>query len=369
MKWDIENSLKAYEEYLIPGKALEGPFEGWVIQGLLGRGGMALVYLIEQGGDSSRFSGNRSVLKIMPGYLVSEFLVNEYESLKRLQSPHIVRLRTGGESFLPVQGSGICAEIGYLELEYCPGGTLEEYRRSFEGPMPAFYAAKCMVSIFQGLAVAHQSGICHGDICTRNILLDGGETLKISDFGLARVEGQHNKGRQGRVRYFPPEAFGWKTSPANYKWDIWACGIIYLTLIQGVHPLENLEESKCEKTLKSFENLFSHPYIKLPEYYEEALKKQLNLTSDTLEGRLAFTLHQTLCRENRASAEYLCKLTKKALREFTEEGQETLYGEHYHHYFKKNMGKTLQWREPPKISPEQMKGSGNPSEDITYIPS
>jgi len=355
--------------YLVPGKRLEGPFEGWIIQGLLGRGGMALVYLIQQKGDHSKFSGNLSVLKIIPGFLVSDFLVNEYESLKRLQSPNIVRLRTGGESGLPVTGTGVCSDIGYLELEYCPGGTLEEFRCSYPGPMPSFSAAKCMLSIFRGLKEAHKSEICHGDICTKNILLDGGETMKISDFGLARIEGNHIKGCQGRIRYFPPEAFGWRASKPTYSWDIWACGMVYLTLISGSHPLENYKNSKCEKILKSFQRLPTNESIKLPPCYEEAFQKQISLKEDTLEGRIAFTIQQALSRDNRINAEQLFKQTRKAIRDLEEEGQETLYGEQYNKHLTENSGKTLGLKEPPKLSPNSVRGKGKASEDITYLPS
>lgn len=369
MKWDLERSLQAYEDYLVPGKRLEGPFEGWQIQGLLGRGGMALVYLIEQRGETSRFTGNLSVLKIIPGYLVSDFLVNEYESLKRLQSPNIVRLRTGGESHLPIHGNNVCKEIGYLELEYCPGGTLEEFRRSYEGPMPPFSATKCMLSIFNGLNAAHQTGIRHGDICTRNVLLDGGEMMKISDFGLARLEGQHTQGRHGRLRYFPPEAFGWRPAKPDYSWDIWACGMIFLTLISGSHPLESYEDGKCEKLLKSFESVTTSSCLQLPPVYQEALKRQVRLETDTLEGRIGSIIQQALSRTNRPNAAHLLRLARKAIRDRSEEGQDTLYGEYYDAYFQQQNGKILGAKEPPRLSPEELRPKNNPSEDITYIPS
>jgi serine/threonine protein kinase len=368
VKWDLERTLQAYESYLSPGKHLEGPFEGWEIQGLLGRGGMALVYLIEQSPGQTRFSGNRSVLKIIPGYLVSDFLVNEYESLRRLQSPYIVRLRTGGESLLPVDGAGVCPDIGYLELEYCPGGTLEDFRLSYGGPMPAYSAAKCMYSIFQGLQEAHRLGIGHGDICTRNILLDGGETMKISDFGLARIGENHLKGRPGRLRYFPPEAFGWRGTSFDRSWDIWACGIIYLTLISGKHPLESHSEAKCEKILKSFTESAQDPFITLPPSYQIALEKQIQMESDTLEGRVAVTIVQALRLKNRASVEVLLRQTRKALRQLAQDGEETQHETHYYRYVHEQQGRTLE-ATPPKIPKKKKENIAKPSEDITYLPS
>ena len=138
----------------------------------------------------------------------------------------------------------------YIVMEYCDGGTLWDYVHSHENSLDTNTLLLWMYQCARGLEFLHDKGKIHRDIKTANLLLSR-ETIKISDFGIARssldVHSQgvpitHHSRPVGTLAYLAPELADEK----NYtsKSDLYAFGIVLWECAARKKPLEiaNLAE-------------------------------------------------------------------------------------------------------------------------------
>uniref|UniRef100_A0A0D6QS98 non-specific serine/threonine protein kinase n=1 Tax=Araucaria cunninghamii TaxID=56994 RepID=A0A0D6QS98_ARACU len=112
-------------------------------------------------------------------------------------------------------------------VEYLPGGTLKSYLIKNRRKKLAFNVViQLALDLSRGLSYLHSQKIVHRDVKTENMLLDRNRTLKIADFGVARVEAQNPKdmtGETGTLGYMAPEVLDGK--PYNRKCDVYSFGI------------------------------------------------------------------------------------------------------------------------------------------------
>ncbi|GKB01224.1 serine/threonine-protein kinase STY13-like protein [Tanacetum coccineum] len=94
-------------------------------------------------------------------------------------------------------------------VEYVLGGTLQKYLiEYFKRKLSFMTVVKISLDLARGLSFLHSKKIVHRDVKTENMLLDANGTLKIADFGVARVEAQNPKdmtGKIGTLTYMAPE--------------------------------------------------------------------------------------------------------------------------------------------------------------------
>ncbi len=126
----------------------------------------------------------------------------------------------------------------YLIMAYYEGETLKETIE--RGPLPITDAIDAAVQVGQGLAKAHEAGITHRDIKPANLMLTADGTVKILDFGLAKlagVEGITQTGiALGTVAYMSPEQLrGEEVDPRS---DIWSLGVVLFELVAGERPFK-----------------------------------------------------------------------------------------------------------------------------------
>lgn len=131
--------------------------------------------------------------------LVSNFQ-NEAVALDRVRHPKIIS-RLGHGTAIDLDGT----TFHYILLEYLSGGDMAAHTRN--KPLSLERALFYLEQVCSGLAHAHKCGVIHRDIKPQNLLLTGDEeTLKIADFGVARLEA--NEGaitRVGTSIYSAPE--------------------------------------------------------------------------------------------------------------------------------------------------------------------
>jgi serine/threonine-protein kinase len=156
-----------------------GPYR---ILDLLGRGGMGSVFKAEHGPLKRVVA-----LKVLAPKLVScerarGLFLREVHAAAQIVHPNIVAAFDAGE-----------AEGHYfLALEYVDGPNLEQLVRKY-GPLPAGLACDYIKQTANGLQAAHTLGVVHRDIKPSNLLVhrgklhDSPDLVKISDFGLARL--------------------------------------------------------------------------------------------------------------------------------------------------------------------------------------
>src|SRR5215831_10177474 len=186
---------------------LDGRYD---IEDCLGRGSYAEIYLArDNAATDARF--RTVVIKalnvLLQGYQDSDLeqtliqnFQNEAVALDRVRHPNIIS-RLGHGTAIDLEGT----EFHYIVLEYLPGGDLAALTRG--KPLPLDRALFYLEQVCSGLAHAHQCGVIHRDIKPQNLLLSADkETVKIADFGVARLEATEGAiTRVGTNIYSAPE--------------------------------------------------------------------------------------------------------------------------------------------------------------------
>jgi serine/threonine-protein kinase len=197
------------------------------LEGVVGSGGMALVYRA-----IDREQEEPVAIKMLADNLAADpelrqRFAREAALAKRLSHPNVVR----------VLGSGEADGRAFIVLEYVDGRDLaEELRR--EGPLEPARVAELGAQAAAALAHAHERGLVHRDVKPHNLLLTGEGTLKVSDFGIARVVDGTQLTQIGTVlgtaAYLAPEqAAGEEVTAAA---DVYALGAVLYELLTGAPP-------------------------------------------------------------------------------------------------------------------------------------
>ncbi|KAG8371551.1 hypothetical protein BUALT_Bualt13G0099700 [Buddleja alternifolia] len=167
---------------------------------------------------------------------VKEFQT-EVELLSRIQHPNVITLL----------GYTIHAETRLLIYELMHNGSLES---QLHGPsrgsaLTWHVRMKIALDVARGLEYLHEHchpPVIHRDLKSSNILLDSIFNAKLSDFGLAIVDGPQNKKNiklSGTLGYVAPEYL--LDGKLTDKSDVYAFGVVLLELLLGRRPLEKLE--------------------------------------------------------------------------------------------------------------------------------
>jgi hypothetical protein len=202
---------------------------GYEILGVLGRGGMGVVYKAMD----LRLKRVVALKMILAGghagaHELARFKT-EAEAIARLQHPGIVQIYEVGEhNGLP-----------YFALEYCPGGSL--HHKLGGTPLAPTEAAALVEKLARAMQAAHAKGVIHRDLKPGNVLLAEDGTPKVTDFGLARKLDEAGQTQTGAVMgtpsYMAPEqASGNKdTGPAC---DVYSLGAILYECLTGRPPFK-----------------------------------------------------------------------------------------------------------------------------------
>lgn len=230
--WQVVPTVPTSGESTAP--VIERPvLPGFEILGVLGRGGMGIVYQARQI-KLDRLVALKMVLgggQADPEQL-ARFLV-EAQAVARLRHPNIVQIHEVGE-WQPATGG----PLPYLALEYVEGGNLD--RQLAGTPQSPRRAAELAETLARAMHLAHQHDIVHRDLKPANVLLTADGTPKISDFGLAkRLDDDSAQTRTGAIlgtpSYMAPEQAGQarQIGPAA---DIWALGAMLYEFLTGRPP-------------------------------------------------------------------------------------------------------------------------------------
>ncbi|KAL2509011.1 Protein kinase superfamily protein [Forsythia ovata] len=127
-------------------------------------------------------------------------------------------------------------------VEFLPGGTLKNFLYKNRKRKLAFKVViQLSLDLSRGLSYLHSKKIVHRDVKAENMLLDPNRTLRIADFGVARVEAQNPKdmtGETGTLGYMAPEVLDGK--PYNRKCDVYSFGICLWEIYCCDLPYSNL---------------------------------------------------------------------------------------------------------------------------------
>jgi eukaryotic-like serine/threonine-protein kinase len=218
---------------------------GYEVLGELGRGGMGVVYLARKV-QLNRLCALKMILAgAHAGSVIHARFRAEAEAIARLRHPDIVQIYHVGE----VEG------LPYLELEYLPGGGLDQALKG--SPRPPATAASLVEIMARAIEEAHQLGIVHRDLKPANVLLDEHGRPKVADFGLAKILGSEagltrTSAVVGSPSYMAPEQAEGDGKMIGPRTDVYALGAILYELLTGRPPfraataLETLAHVKNE---------------------------------------------------------------------------------------------------------------------------
>ena len=192
-----------------------------------------------QQGVANRVPGTKEVLISAPKQR-EEFeygkkrLIEEAKIVAKFQSPSIVR----------VDGYFEENNTSYMVMEYLPLDTLEEYIIKRKRVLTPEIAVKLGVNICDALSELHQAGVIHRDIAPDNIFVTEDGSVKIIDFGSARLSREDTNDRLivAKPGFAPPEQYE-KIDLSNDKqkaWtDIYELGATLYLALTGVVPTES----------------------------------------------------------------------------------------------------------------------------------
>jgi hypothetical protein len=131
------------------------------------------------------------------------------------------------------------SEPPYYVMEYVDNGSLEDLLRA-HGTFTVAEATEMFREIAVGLNHAHGRGVLHCDLKPANILLDQDHRPRLADFGQSRLSNEQ-KPALGTLFYMAPEQADLDAVP-DVRWDVYALGAIFHTLLVG-HPPHRDEET------------------------------------------------------------------------------------------------------------------------------
>jgi serine/threonine protein kinase len=205
------------------------------IQSVLGKGAMGVVYKAFDP-HIERTVAIKTVRKdLVDPDLASQFMgrfKNEARAAGRLHHPNIVGVYEYGED----------EKVAFIAMEYIDGTGLREYlnrKARFElGQLVAITS-----QLLQALDFAHARGVVHRDIKPANLMLTSGGTLKVADFGIARIDTTTLTMTgmvMGTPSYMSPEQCQGRDS--DHRSDLFSAAVVLYELLTGERPFRGSPE-------------------------------------------------------------------------------------------------------------------------------
>jgi len=188
----------------------------------------------------------------------------------------------------------------FLAMEFVRGRPLS--RVLAEGPIPWERAIALLGSAMAGIQVAHDTGIVHRDLKPENLMVTGASdsgTIKVMDFGIARVMGSGHLTRTGllvgTLRYMSPEQI--RGEEVDGRSDIYALGAVLYEMLTGRPPFEGASDwAVLRAQIEDSPRAPSEKIPTLPWWIDRAVLKALAKTPaerfQTVEE-----MHRTLVRQ------------------------------------------------------------------------
>ena len=215
--------METNDKYI--GKLLDNRYE---ILERIGVGGMAVVYKAL----CHRLNRYVAVKILKDDYAVDEDFRRRFhteaQAVAMLSHPNIVTVYDVSRT----------QQVDYIVMELIEGMTLKQYMQK-RGPLNWKEALHFGMQISMALMHAHSRGIIHRDIKPHNIMILKDGSVRVADFGIARVASTQNTLTQqtlGSVHYISPEQA--KGSSVDARTDIYSLGVVMYEMLTGKLPYE-----------------------------------------------------------------------------------------------------------------------------------
>jgi eukaryotic-like serine/threonine-protein kinase len=213
-------------------------------------------------------TGRTVALKTVPrklleqcGAAMSARFQNEAQAASRLRHPGIVAVYEFGER----------PELAFIAMEFVDGAGLTDQLR-----VPVADAVSITVQLLDALDYAHEQGVVHYDIKPSNVLITPNGQVKISDFGVARLDDSIRVQQAlstGEASYMSPEQFmGW---PVDRRSDLFSAGVLLYGLLTGANPFSGPREQLVDRVCNDKERAPSEVNPELPPAFDAVCARAL----------------------------------------------------------------------------------------------
>ena len=222
----VTRQVQAEPGMLPAGATFAGRYE---IKGVLGMGGMGVVYRAwdkELGELVAIKTLRMDAAQSEPAAL--ERFKQEIRLARKITHRNVVRTHDLGE----VDG------LYFITMEFVEGQSLKHLIQS-RGPLPVAVVLTIGKQLCRALEVAHEQGVIHRDIKPQNLIVEPSGTLKVMDFGIARLakrsEGMTQAGMAvGTPEYMAPEQL--LGADVDFRADVYATGAVLFESVTGRPP-------------------------------------------------------------------------------------------------------------------------------------
>jgi serine/threonine protein kinase len=261
-------------------------FEGrWVLDEVLGEGGMGKVLKARY-----QSSGYPCAIKLLlpehkdSGDIVARFL-NEAKIANKVGHPGVCRVIDLGwrEDGTP-----------YLVMEFLEGSSVESILAKKHGFLTIGDALRITKQVLEVLVAAHEQGIVHRDIKPDNIFVTRDGSIKVLDFGIARMPGMDITTAgvpMGTLGYMPPEIARGHVLDAGPRSDVWSVGATLFQLLTGELPHDF---SGCQSSIEMLRHSAKTPARSLATL----LPRCPTRLADVVDRMLAFDPQHRYTAEN-----------------------------------------------------------------------
>ena len=195
----------------------------------LGKGGMGVVYKAQD----TRLK-RRVAIKLLPpettrDETAKQRFLQEAQAASALDHPNICTIYEINET-----------DDGqlYLAMAYYEGETVKQ--KIERGPLLIDESIRIAIQVAEGLGKAHDVGIVHRDIKPANLIVTVDGTVRILDFGLAKLAGSEGMTETGAtvgtVAYMSPEQA--RGQGVDQRTDIWSLGVVLYEMVTGSNPFQ-----------------------------------------------------------------------------------------------------------------------------------
>ncbi len=238
------------------------------IDATLGKGAMGVVYM---GFDPhiqrtvAIKTIRKDLLQASPDMGLLARFKNEAQAAGRLSHPNIVAVYEYGES----------DDTAYIAMEFIHNTPLTQLLQH-NVPSPVESVISWSSQLLRALHYAHSRGVVHRDIKPDNLLIDAQGQLKITDFGIARIDAStltQVGSMVGTPCYMSPEQF--RGEVADGRSDIFSCGVLLYQMLTGLRPFSGAPYEIMHKIMNDDAPCPSQKNPALGKIYDALIRKAL----------------------------------------------------------------------------------------------